>query len=271
MSHTNVTPNYNLPQYVGTDIINPLTDTNDAYSAIDTAMKDIADGVSGGASKIEALETTVGDADSGLVKSVADLQTQNGDISLSTTAQTLSGAINELDGEVSTNTGNISTLVQKVGSDTLDTDATTCTGAINEIVGQNAILSQTFTGDGVKTVNEISRDITTFLSTIASANPTKKIKIVGATVVGSSVKPDDELYLDNNTDFSNFSMVFSGVKMALGSQTATVSRFIIQSAVDTVGTYIYLDISASNVTFHDITNGALTATQSIVVKYQLLD
>ena len=190
MSHVNTTPHYGLPIYGENDIINPLTDFNDANSAIDTALYDIADaqGSEAGAisdinvflgdkeletvaqnvtdavnevntavgnadtaignvagdvvtlqtavgnastglihdvgelqttvgsqgNSISALQTTVGDAESvlvkdvsdlktavgdatsGLVKDVADLETQNGNSVLVTTAQTLSGAINEL-------------------------------------------------------------------------------------------------------------------------------------------------------------------------------
>ena len=46
MSHTNSTPNYNLPQFVTTDKPAWLTDINNAFSAIDTgidAAKDAAD------------------------------------------------------------------------------------------------------------------------------------------------------------------------------------------------------------------------------------
>lgn len=38
MSHSRQTEHYNLPLYNGTDIINPLTDFNDANDAIDTAL-----------------------------------------------------------------------------------------------------------------------------------------------------------------------------------------------------------------------------------------
>ena len=38
MSHSRQTQHYNLPLYNGTDIINPLTDFNDANDAIDTAL-----------------------------------------------------------------------------------------------------------------------------------------------------------------------------------------------------------------------------------------
>lgn len=107
MAHTNETPNYHLPQYVGTDIINPLVDTNGAYSNIDTALKDIADAEVTDAGAIDALEAIVGDNTAGLVKDVADLQAQNGNSALTTDAQTLSAAINEVDAHTDTNTGNI--------------------------------------------------------------------------------------------------------------------------------------------------------------------
>ena len=43
MSHTNSTPNYNLPQFVGTDKPTWLNDVNGAFSSIDTQMKANAD------------------------------------------------------------------------------------------------------------------------------------------------------------------------------------------------------------------------------------
>lgn len=46
MSHTNSTTNYNLPQFLTTDKPAWLTDVNNAYLAIDTAMKNNADAAS---------------------------------------------------------------------------------------------------------------------------------------------------------------------------------------------------------------------------------
>lgn len=43
MSFTNKTPNYNLPQWIGTDKPAWLTDMNGAFSAIDTAIKGVGD------------------------------------------------------------------------------------------------------------------------------------------------------------------------------------------------------------------------------------
>lgn len=46
MGHTNSTTNYALPQFVGSDKPAWLTDVNNAYSAIDTAIKNAADAAS---------------------------------------------------------------------------------------------------------------------------------------------------------------------------------------------------------------------------------
>ena len=162
MAHTNQTAHYHLPQYVGTDIINPLTDTNGAYEAIDTAIYEVGQTASGMASDIDALKI------------------QNGDSALDTTAQTLSGAVNELksgadalglrvtenetdistlQSQMSTATGNITTLnttvaglqtevaskasatalnnlTVKVGTGNLNTTAQNCVDAINEVLAE---------------------------------------------------------------------------------------------------------------------------------------
>lgn len=58
MSFTNKTPNYNLPQWLGTDKPSWLVDVNGAFSNIDTAIKAAADSGSGAdATAKAALET----------------------------------------------------------------------------------------------------------------------------------------------------------------------------------------------------------------------
>ena len=126
MAHTNSTTNYGLPQYVGSDIINPLTDTNGAYETIDTQLKANADA----ASTADGKAVAVGDRTTTLEGKVEALETQNGTEVLNTTKQTLSGAVNELDAEINTaNTG----LNARVGTATLLTSATDCRSAINEL------------------------------------------------------------------------------------------------------------------------------------------
>ena len=143
MAHTNETVNYHLSQFVGTDIPNPLVDYNGDMEKIDTAIKNVADSAVSESGRITALET------------------QNGSEVLTTTAQTLSGAVNELDGEVggidtrlttaegkiladegtlatavsniSTLSGKVSAVETKVGTAVLTTTASDCSGAINEL------------------------------------------------------------------------------------------------------------------------------------------
>lgn len=56
------TENYHLPQYAGSDIVNPLVDTNGAYLTIDTTMKDHED-------RVAALEAGGGSATTGTLTS----------------------------------------------------------------------------------------------------------------------------------------------------------------------------------------------------------
>lgn len=82
MSHTNSTPNYNLPQFLTTDKPFWLTDINGAFSAIDTginAAKDAADNAQGDATQALTdagnASTAASTADakaSGAISSIAD-------------------------------------------------------------------------------------------------------------------------------------------------------------------------------------------------------
>lgn len=213
MAHTNQTAHYHLPQYVGTDIINPLTDTNGAYEAIDTAIYEVGQTASGMSSDIDALKI------------------QNGDSALDTTAQTLSGAVNELKSgadalglrvtanetdistlqtQMSTATGNITTLntsvaglqtevaskasatalnnlTVKVGTGNLDTVAQNCVDAINEV--KAAIPS------GGGSASSVSYDGTT--SGLSATNVQDAIDEVKADIP-TSFGADDVTY--DNTD-----------------------------------------------------------------------
>lgn len=150
MAYSNTTPNYDLPQYVGTDIPNPLTDFNGAMSTIDSTMKNIADGV--GAS----------DAD------IAALKVQNGDSQLTTTAQTLSGAVNELDADINGSNGIDSRLTtvetnQTADESTLSTavaNLSTVTGKVSALETQNGSAVLTTTAQTLSgAVNELDDDI----------------------------------------------------------------------------------------------------------------
>lgn len=201
MSSTNKTTYYELPQFVENDIFNPLVDDNDAYEKIDTALHNIAnaeaddaaeivgiksrlDGAEGdidaleaqngsdvlttvaqtlsGAvnelksgedsldSRLDVVEDDINNVSTGLKAKVSALETQNGNEALETTAQTLSGAVNELDTKVGA-------LETQNGNETLDTVAQTLSGAVNELNDAVIILNKGYVtpemygakGDGV--------------------------------------------------------------------------------------------------------------------------
>lgn len=147
MSSTNKTTYYDLPQFVDSDLFNPLADDNDAYSKIDTALHNIAEAEASNANEITGVKSRVTTAEG----KIETLETQNGSEALSTTAQTLSGAVNELDSDITSldnrvgvveddinnvNTGlkiKVSALETQNGNETLNTESTTLSGAINEV------------------------------------------------------------------------------------------------------------------------------------------
>lgn len=158
MSSTNKTTYYELPQFVDNDIFNPLVDDNDAYSKIDTALHNIADVEADNASDIVDIKSRL----SGAEDDIDALETQNGSDVLTTVAQTLSGAVNELKSEDSAldnrittveddinnvTTGlkvkvandelNITALQQQNGNEHLSTVAQTLSGAVNELMNNS--------------------------------------------------------------------------------------------------------------------------------------
>ena len=62
MGHTNSTTNYALPQFIGSDKPAWLTDVNNAYAAIDTAIKSAADDATQAAADATAASTAAGNA-----------------------------------------------------------------------------------------------------------------------------------------------------------------------------------------------------------------
>lgn len=167
MSSTNKTTYYELPQFVENDIFNPLVDDNYAYEKIDTALHNIANAEADDAAEIVSIKSRLDSAEG----DIDALEAQNGSDVLTTVAQTLSGAVNELksgedslDGRldvVEDDINNVSTgLKAKVaaletqnGSEVLDTTAQTLSGAINEIKTtiSNIVNVKSFgaVGDGV--------------------------------------------------------------------------------------------------------------------------
>lgn len=104
MSHTNSTPNYNLPQFVGTDKPMWLNDVNGAFSGIDTQMKANADSATTANTTASTAQNAIGTLSN-----------------LSTTAKTdLVNALNEVNTKVGTAQETANTAIgsaNKVSSD----------------------------------------------------------------------------------------------------------------------------------------------------------
>lgn len=112
MSHTNSTPNYNLPQFIGTDKPTWLNDVNGAFTSIDTQMKANADSATTANTQATTAVTNTGN--------LTNLQT--------TDKTSLVNAVNE----VNTNVGTASGIAnQAVG---LANQAQTDANSANELV-----------------------------------------------------------------------------------------------------------------------------------------
>lgn len=76
MSHTNSTANYSLPQFINTDKPAWLTDVNNAYAAIDTAIKNASDAAVTADGKATSATSTANAADL-KIGALTDLQTSD--------------------------------------------------------------------------------------------------------------------------------------------------------------------------------------------------
>lgn len=161
MAHTNTTANYNLTQFIGTDIPNPLTDYNGDMETIDTTMHNIAESTIDNADDISALDTRLTTAE-GDIDAVETRATN-----LESSMSTAESDIDTLQSTLTTAVGNISTLTTKIGTaeddiDALETRMTTAESDINALEAQNgsAVLTtdaQTLSG----AINELDTEVGT--------------------------------------------------------------------------------------------------------------
>ena len=160
MASTNKTTNYELSQYIGTDKPTYLTDYNQDMSKIDAGIH---------AAKSEA-DTNA--------DSIGTLS------SLTTTAKTSCvAAINEIDGEVTTNTNNIATNTSNIATNTTHigtvanlttaskTDLVVAANEINAKVGNTSNLNTSDKTSTVGAINEVNYNLGLLnLSTIEPVN-----------------------------------------------------------------------------------------------------
>lgn len=168
MASTNKTTHYELSQYVGSDKPTYLTDYNQDMSRIDA-------GIYGAKSLADVNETAIGDL-----------------TNLTTTAKNnLVSAINELDGEVTTNTANIST-----NTSNISTNATNI-GNLNNLT----TASKTNLVGAINEVDANSDSNTSAIGTLSNLTTNEKSNLVGAI--------NEVNYNVNNFNLSSFETITS--------------------------------------------------------------
>jgi len=211
MSSTNKTTYYELSQYVGTDIINPLTDFNGDNEKIDTALHNIAEAAGTSAADITALAGRVTTEEG----KVSALETQNGSDVLVTTAQTLSGAINELK---SVNDTQSSTLSAHTSS--IDNLASRMTSAETDISAVETDISAVETALNDKYLLEADVNL---VETYTSTDTYKNIIIDAATRFKSYIQnlADDEYVEISGFKFGNYIFTPLAINNKLFGKNAT--------------------------------------------------
>lgn len=180
-------------------------------------------GSSGGGSgsltaRINALETTVGDSTSGLVKDVADIDTEIGD---DTTAGSIKGRIKIVEDSVATNTTNINTI-----NETLDGDGTNpgLKAQVNTL--DNDINDP---ADGLKKqVEELKSNVYQYqgnITAVTGDNPTTEITVddTSITVDVDSLKNGWVFNIDPS-DPTKDSLTINGEKFNRGENVAIVNN-----------------------------------------------
>lgn len=156
-----------------------------AVNELDSDVGDLSTRMSTAEGKITAdegtLATAVGNI-STLAGKVSGLETKVGSAVLITTASDLSGAVNELKGEIdgagSSLTSRVVALETQAGSEILVTTAQTLSGAINELAGgTGSIVASNVTYDGTtsgltaddvqEAIDEVAGDLATLSSTVS--------------------------------------------------------------------------------------------------------
>lgn len=299
MSHTNHTQYYELPQYIGSDIINPLVDTNGAYETIDTTMHNIA---------AEAAQDTA---------DVAALQSKVGSGIFQTTAQNATDAVNELVGELDTADTGIKARLTTAENDidTLQSQMVTAQGNITDLQNNKASASdvsalQTTVGNAnsglVKDVADNASDIGT-INTRLTSKVAHSGTLHQLNIEGDGVKTIAELLaelrqalittannLTNETDVLEINeLVVHGrgsYQPVIGKnvyQTSSAQyyelRAISANAYDPIEVMVlmtspsynklkYLQVASDNATsYHDWSNSVLTSGQYITARYYILE
>ena len=250
MASTNKTTHYELSQYIGTDKPTYLTDYNQDMSRIDA-------GIYGAKAEADTNASSIGTLSN-----------------LTTTAKTdLVSAINELDGEVATNTGNISTNTTNIDANTTAigvlTNLTTSAknnlvSAINEVdancdsntsnIGNLSTLETTNKTNIVSAVNEIVNFLNINHFDSVSAND------ITLTVAGNSIASADVQVAYN--DSKSLAKIYGTINIIGSNNDAGYIRFPSALRPDTD-----LVINGQVImNFRDAAPSALLGSRSLTIK-----
>lgn len=158
MSSTNKTSNYELSQFVGTDIPSILTDYNGDMRKIDTAISEISESAGSSASAVSAMNTRLTSAEQ-------DIDTLEGNVNTLTenvTANTASIATNTAN--IASNASAITTAEQDI--DALETTVGDANSGLVKAVADNA--SNIATDEA--NIATIGTDVNTLKTTVGGAN-----------------------------------------------------------------------------------------------------
>lgn len=201
MSYTNQTPHYHLPQYVGSDILNPLTDLNGAFEDIDTALYEIGEEAGSEATKVANLESKVGTD------------------TLDTVAQNLSGAVNELKDENDEQATKIAGAEADI--DVLEGQMSTANGNITTLATSVAGLEVGIQGKAdTSAVQAVAADVASVQSDVDAledkvGTSTDQTLAAGATYVSFNVPTTGdnliEFYSSDGTNYTSINTSVSGV------------------------------------------------------------
>ena len=228
------------------DIFNPVTDLNENFATVKGA--------------IESLE-------SGAVtdeQDISDLKTKVGSDALVTTAQTLSGAVNELDDDLNhASTGviarltaaenSIDTLETQAGNATLVTTAQTLSGATNELKGRIDVVDSMFlfgtisvATDGIKTNGQLLSELSGLINTKLANEPNSRIELAQLVVPEvSTFMPFYNVVADTSLNYVNMKAInvsptfveFYNLSIRESNPACEVVK------IDSTGTFTHTDLS----------------------------
>lgn len=225
MGSTNKTTNYELSQYIGTDKPSWLNDYNNDMLKIDTQMK-------ANATAAGNAQTTANSADG-----KADTNTQ----AISTLNTQINTPSTGLAATVADHTTAITGINNTIGSTPLTTAAQTLTGAIEEVKGSIPSISGTLVfngaknitvyGDGVKTVAALLNDLyAAFIAYISGKGTNYRFQNVKVTYQGIV----ECVNLDNSYYDKTFNSILSYLAL-----TVTTHVYISNIACQASGSFYY--------------------------------